>query len=180
MADERTSNATRFERVVLPYLDDAYTLARYLTRNATDADDVVQEAVLRALRYVHTLRSESEARAWLLAIVRRECYSQRDARAARDSVPYDEAPPLRLVDVADTPEHATQRQMVAERVRAAINALADHLREALILREVQHCSYEEIAMITAVPIGTVMSRLARARAAVADRLRGVLDVGDLA
>ena len=71
MADERTSNATRFERVVLPYLDDAYTLARYLTRNATDADDVVQEAVLRALRYVHTLRSESQARAWLLAIVRR-------------------------------------------------------------------------------------------------------------
>ena len=180
MAETTESAATRFERAVLPHLDAAYTLARYLTRDASDAEDAVQETVLRALRYLHTLRSDSDARAWFLAIVRRECYGIRGSKQSRmETVAYDDAPSLQLADPSESPEHGAHRQLVRERVRAAIDALSDHLRETLILREVQQCSYEEISVITDVPIGTVMSRLARARARVADLLRGVVDAGDL-
>ena len=180
MAETTESAATRFERAVLPHLDAAYTLARYLTRDASDAEDAVQETVLRAMRYLHTLRSDSDARAWFLAIVRRECYGIRGSTQSRmETVAYDDAPSLQLADPSESPEHGAHRQLVRERVRAAIDALSDHLRETLILREVQQCSYEEISVITDVPIGTVMSRLARARARLADLLRGVVDAGDL-
>ncbi|MEP6620820.1 MAG: sigma-70 family RNA polymerase sigma factor [bacterium] len=180
MTDGSTSSATRFERVVLPHLDAAYTLARYLTRNTVDADDAVQEGVLRALRYQHTLRSDADARAWLLAIVRRQCYDLRGTWHARaEVVSYEDAPPLTLVDHGESADVAMQRKQVRAHVQSAIDTLSDHLRETLILREVQQCSYEEIAMITEVPLGTVMSRLSRARARVAERLRGIVDVGDL-
>ncbi len=180
LADDETSATTRFERVVLPHLDAAYTLARYLTRETADADDAVQETVLRALRYLPSLKRDSDARAWLLAIVRRECRDVRGARQTQaDSVSFDDAPALELVDVRTSPDDAAHRQLVRDYISAAVGRLSPRLRETLILREVQQCSYDEIARITGVPIGTVMSRLSRARARVAEQLRGVVDPGDL-
>ena len=167
--------------MVLPHLDAGYTLARHLVGDAADAEDVVQESVLRALRYFHTLRDPADARAWFLAIVRRECWEGRGRSTPHvTTVPYDAAPPLQLVDPTVAPDAATQRAMLVARVAAAMAALPDRLREALVLREVQQCSYEEIAQVTEVPIGTVMSRLARARARVAAALENYVDPGDVA
>jgi RNA polymerase sigma factor (sigma-70 family) len=153
-----------FDAVVLPHLDAGYTLARHLMGDAADAEDVVQESVLRALRYFHTLRDPSGARAWFLAIVRRECWSERGQGTIRfPTVPYDDA----------------QRTMLVARVSTAIAALPERLRETLVLREAQQCTYEEIALITEVPLGTVMSRLARARARLAESLENFVDPGDV-
>jgi len=169
-----------FDAVVLPHLDAGYTLARHLLGDAADAEDVVQESVLRALRYFHTLRDPSGARAWFLAIVRRECRSERGQGAMRfPTVPYDDAPPATLTDPAAPPDAAAQRTMLVARVSAAVAALPERLRETLVLREVQQCTYEEIAVITEVPLGTVMSRLARARARLAESLENVVDPGDV-
>lgn len=162
------SAETRFERVVLPHLNAAYTLAHYLTRDANEAEDATQEAILRAVRYIHTLRSDADARAWLLAIVRRECYGGRQQRVA--TVAFDDVPELQLVDQSAQPDAEAGRSMLQRRVREAIASLPDGLRETLILRELQQCTYDEIATITEVPLGTVMSRLSRARA----RLAGLL------
>lgn len=170
-----------FESVVLPHLDAGYTLARHLLGDASDAEDVVQESVLRALRYFHTLRDPSGARAWFLAIVRRECGEGRGRAAAHPAtMPYEAASPLQLADPAADPAAAAQRAMLVARVSSAIAALPDRLRETLVLREVQQCSYEEIALVTDVPVGTVMSRLARARARVAAALENYVDPGDVA
>jgi RNA polymerase sigma-70 factor (ECF subfamily) len=162
------SAESRFERVVLPHLNAAYTLAHYLTRDASEAEDATQEAILRAVRYFHTLRSDADARAWLLAIVRRECYGGRQQRVA--TVAFDDVPELQLVDKSAQPDTEAGRSMLQRRVREAIATLPDGLRETLILRELQQCTYDEIATITEVPLGTVMSRLSRARA----RLAGLL------
>ena len=153
---------------MLPHLNAAYTLAHYLTRDASEAEDATQEAVLRAVRYIHTLRSDADARAWLLAIVRRECYGGRQQHVA--TVAFDDVPELQLVDPSAQPDTEAGRSMLQRRVREAIAALPDGLRETLILRELQQCTYDEIATITEVPLGTVMSRLSRARA----RLAGLL------
>jgi RNA polymerase sigma factor (sigma-70 family) len=162
------SAETRFERVVLPHLNAAYTLAHYLTRDASEAEDATQEAILRAVRYFHTLRSDADARGWLLAIVRRECYGGRQQRVS--TVAFDDVPELQLVDQSAQPDTEAGRSMLQRRVREAVAALPDGLRETLVLRELQQCTYEEIATITEVPLGTVMSRLSRARA----RLAGLL------
>ncbi len=166
------SGDARFERVVLPHLDAAYTLARYLTRDASEAEDAIQEAILRAVRYFHTLRSDADARAWLLAIVRRECYGGRQKRL--ETVAFDDVPELQLVDQAVQPDVAAGRSLVQNRLREAVTALPEGLRETLILRELQQCSYEEIATITDVPLGTVMSRLSRARARLATSLGDIV------
>jgi RNA polymerase sigma-70 factor, ECF subfamily len=158
----------RFERVVLPHLNAAYTLARYLTRDVSEAEDATQEAILRAVRYFHTLRNDGDARAWLLAIVRRECYGGRRQRV--DTVAFDDVPELQLVDKGAPPDAAANRSILQHRIREAVSALPDGLRETLILRELQQCSYDEIATITEVPLGTVMSRLSRARARLAEAL----------
>ena len=158
----------RFERVVLPHLDAAYTLAHYLTRDPAEAEDATQEAILRAVRYFHTLRSDADARAWLLAIVRRECYGGRQRRL--DTVAFDEVPELQLVDQGALPDTEASRTMLQHRIREAVAALPDGLRETLILRELQQCTYDEIATITEVPLGTVMSRLSRARSRLAEAL----------
>ena len=163
---------TRFERVVLPHLDAAYTLARYLTKDVSEAEDATQEAILRAVRYIHTLRNDADARAWLLAIVRRECYGGRRRRI--DTVAFDDVPELQLVDSATAPDTAANRSILQHRVREAVSALPDGLRETLVLRELQQCSYDEIATITEVPIGTVMSRLSRARARLAESLASLV------
>jgi RNA polymerase sigma factor (sigma-70 family) len=158
--------------VVLPHLNAAYTLARYLTRDVNEAEDATQEAILRAVRYLHTLRNDGDARAWLLAIVRRECYGGRQHRV--DTVAFDDVPELQLVDPATQPDAAANRSILQHRIREAVAALPDVLRETLILRELQQCSYDEIAAITEVPLGTVMSRLSRARARLADSLGSLM------
>jgi RNA polymerase sigma-70 factor, ECF subfamily len=120
------------------------------------------------VRYFHTLRSDADARGWLLAIVRRECYGGRQQHVS--TVAFDDVPELQLVDQSAQPDTEAGRSMLQRRVREAIATLPDGLRETLILRELQQCTYDEIATITEVPLGTVMSRLSRARA----RLAGLL------
>lgn len=181
---QRTSE-TRFERVVLPHLDAAYTLARYLIREPSDVEDVLQEAVLRAIQYFHTLRNDSDARAWLLTIVRRECYSAWTHRrgpidtVSLDSITGGEQARLLLIDPGESPEGAAERSSVRERIIKAVDHLPERLREVIILRELQQCSYEEIALIIEAPLGTVMSRISRARAHLAASLRAVIDLGEV-
>lgn len=158
----------RFERVVLPYLDDAYTLARYLLRDEHDAQDVVQEASLRALRYFDGFQG-GDARAWLLTIVRncsltwRKRQKIESARHVSDS---DEVPLLSASE-ADSAAVTSSERM---RVQRAIDSLPSEFREVIVLREVQDLSYREICDIVGVPMGTVMSRIARARKRLATLL----------
>jgi RNA polymerase sigma factor (sigma-70 family) len=156
----------RFRRVVLPHLDDAYALACWLTGSRTDSEDVVQDACLRALRAIGGF-SNGNARAWVLTIVRHTAYGwlhkNRPAALARvedfDAVERAQANEL---DV-ETPETALIAQDDATHLEAAIAALPAPFRETLVLREVRGLSYREIAEVTGVSTGTVMSRLARAR-----------------
>ena len=152
---------TRFETALLPHLDAAYDLARWLTRDDRDADDVVQEAYLRALRFIDGLRGD-DGRAWLLTIVRRTCYTwlarQRDARQTA-LVAVDDQPD----DASPNPEALLIQGADRTLVRSAIDALPLEFREVLVLRELENLSYKEIAAVVDVPLGTVMSRLARAR-----------------
>ena len=173
------SQTGRFERVVLPHLSAGFTLAMYLTGNKADAEDAVQEAVLRAVRYFPTLRDD-DARAWFLTIVRRVCFTAygTDHRGA-DVISIDTAGP-QLVDDRDQPDAATSRLQVQQRVRDALEQLPPLLREAIVLRELQDLSYAEIATVTQVPVGTVMSRLSRARSRLAGLLHDVVDFGDVA
>ena len=172
--------AGRFERAVLPHLSAGFTLAMYLTGNKADAEDAVQEAILRAVRYFSTLRDE-DARAWFLTIVRRVCFTayRTDRPQGADMVSIDAVGP-QLVDNREQPDMAVERLHVQQRVRDAIDQLPPLLREAIVLRELQSCSYVEIAAVTEVPVGTVMSRLSRARARLADLLHDVVDFGDVA
>jgi RNA polymerase sigma-70 factor (ECF subfamily) len=163
----------RFEETVLPHLDAAYTLARHLLRNEHDAEDVVQDAYLRAVRHFGGYRG-GNVRAWLLTIVRHTCYSwlrrhQVDARATE----FDEAvhgDP----QTADDPEAEMLRGALREALDRAIEALPVEFREVVILRDVQGLSYAEIAEVVGIPMGTVMSRLSRAR----ERLQRALPVED--
>jgi RNA polymerase sigma-70 factor (ECF subfamily) len=169
-----TSDADRqrFELLALPHLDAAYNLARWLTRNDQDAQDVVQEAALRALRYFAAFRGDS-ARAWLLQIVRHTCFSwlklNRPGELASlddDAVPWPEA----AAPSTDEPHVAALRRADREQVNRALAALPVVLREVLVLRELEELSYKEIAQIADVPLGTVMSRLSRARAVMRQAL----------
>ncbi len=154
--------ARRFRDAALPHLDEVYTLARYLLRNATDADDAVQECYLRALKFYDTFRG-GPIRPWLFAILRNVCHS---AHAQRKFAPEDDAaedaPPL-WSETVETPESQMLRQHNAETIRAMVGALPDVFREVIVLREINDLSYDEIAGVVGVPIGTVMSRLARGR-----------------
>jgi RNA polymerase sigma-70 factor (ECF subfamily) len=154
--------ARRFRDAALPHLDEVYTLARYLLRNATDADDAVQECYLRALKFFDTFRG-GPIRPWLFAILRNVCHS---AHAQRRFAPEDDAaedaPPL-WSETVETPESQILRQHNAETIRAMVGALPDVFREVIVLREINDLSYDEIANVIGVPIGTVMSRLARGR-----------------
>ncbi|HLI22836.1 MAG TPA: sigma-70 family RNA polymerase sigma factor [Stellaceae bacterium] len=156
-----------FEAVVLPHLDAAYNLARWLTRNPADADDVVQEAVLRAATYFASFRG-ANPRAWLLQIVRNTAYASRALvrGAVTVALPGDEAGAAiapQLIDSGDDPETALLKREDHARVTRLLAALPIELRETLVLREIEELSYKEIAQITQAPIGTVMSRLWRAR-----------------
>jgi RNA polymerase sigma-70 factor, ECF subfamily len=151
-----------FERVVLPQMDAAYNLARWLVRNPHDAEDVVQEACLRAVRFFGGYR-EGNARAWLLRIVRNTAYSFLEKKhPAELAEEFDET--LHVSPTAGPDAEAALVQSVESRMlQEALEVLPVRFREALILRELEGCSYKEIAEVMEIPIGTVMSSLARAR-----------------
>ena len=147
---------------MLPHLDSAYNLARWLTGNDQDAEDVAQEACLRALNFFDGFHGD-DGRAWLLAIVRNTCYDW--LRKNRGGV-HQFAPPEELemaADSAPTPEAEQLRKADRQMVREGLEALPAEYREALVLRELEGMSYRQIAEVTGVPIGTVMSRLSRGR-----------------
>jgi RNA polymerase sigma-70 factor, ECF subfamily len=155
--------ASPFEKAVLPHLNAAYNLARWLTRNDHDAEDVVQDAYLRALRFFGGFRGD-DGRAWLLAIVRNTCYDfLRSHRPQELTEAFDEEVHT-TVDDSQSPETALIRRTDQAMVRRALEALPLPLREVIILRELEGLSYKEIADAAGLKIGTVMSRLARARA----------------
>jgi len=158
-----------FDAVVGPHLNAAYNYARWLTRNDADADDVVQDAAIRAFRYLGSLRNDNP-RAWLLTIVRNTWYARVAQRAARPRlVEYEEMTYARADD-RPNPEALAQQRQTADRVRDAVESLPDDFREVIVLRELEGMSYKEIAEVAGIPMGTVMSRLARAR----ERLLAVL------
>ncbi len=163
--------AQRFESTVSPHLDAAYNLARWLTRDPHDADDVVQDAYLRAFRYFGGFRG-GDGRAWLLTIVRNTFYTWvEQRRQQRQEVEYDEAGGgLDLMEASGdqalhgtNPEQLLLRAADQQLVEKALLRLPVEYREILVLRELEELSYKEIAEIVGVPLGTVMSRLSRAR-----------------
>jgi len=158
-----------FEAVVLPYLDAGYSLARWLTHGRGDAEDVVQEALVRALTYFPGFRGDN-ARGWFLQIVRNAAYA---SLSLNRGVPLADEPPdaENLADPADDPEAALLRRRGRADLARHIAELEVELRETLILREFEDLSYKEIAQITGAPIGTVMSRLWRARRSLAAVIR---------
>ena len=165
----------RFERTLLPHMRAAYNLARWLTRSDHDAEDVVQEAYLRAFRFFGGFRG-GDAKAWLLTIVRNTSYSAwRRVGEAGTTVPLDEDTP-EVEDGALGPEDLLLQKASGQEVREALDALPVEFREVVVLRELEGLSYKEMAEVTQLPIGTVMSRLARARArlrrGLQERLRG--------
>lgn len=162
---------SRLEAAVLPHLNAAYNLACWLVRDSTEAQDVVQDALLRAVQYFPSFRGDN-ARAWLLQIVRNVAYG-RAARRAASPGSLDLAPDepgareiLALRDPGDDPEAALSRRQDLRRLEQALGTLPPELVECLVLKELEDMSYKEIALITGVPIGTVMSRLWRARQAL--------------
>jgi RNA polymerase sigma-70 factor (ECF subfamily) len=168
--NEKAIHVGTFAEEVLPHLDSAYNLARWLTRNAADAEDIVQEAHLAAFRYFDGFRG-GDARAWLLAIVRNASYRWlRKNRVRQAATEFDEA--IHTGPGAADPETLMLRQDERERVERAIRALPARFREVLVLRELEGLPYKAIADVTGVPIGTVMSRLSRAR----DRCRQLISV----
>jgi RNA polymerase sigma factor (sigma-70 family) len=173
MADE--DDGKRFARIVLPHLEDAFSLARWITGNRSDAEDIVQEASLRAFRSIRGITGDNP-RAWMLTIVRNTAYTW--LRKNRRLTLVD-AETLEVVELAqalpgdvnaETPETALIAKADAAELEGAIAAIAAPLRETLVLRDIQGLSYREIAQVTGVPIGTVMSRLARGRGQIIAKL----------
>jgi RNA polymerase sigma factor (sigma-70 family) len=158
-----------FDAVVAPHLDAAFNYARWLTKNDADAEDVLQDAAIRALRFLPSLRND-DARAWLLTIVRNTWYGRLAKQVeARRVITYEEAMDERRDDSLGPEALVLQRQTV-EQVQNAMESLPADFREVIVLRELEGLSYKDIAAIVGVPIGTVMSRLSRAR----ERLLAVL------
>lgn len=151
-----------FEARVLPHLDAAYNLARWLLRSDQAAEDAVQEASMRAFRYIESLRGD-DARPWLLGIVRNTCFTMLERqRNGPELVEFDDVEFEAAPGAAD-PAALLQRQRTRVQIDAAIRALSPRLREVIVLREFEDLDYAAMATIIGVPIGTVMSRLARAR-----------------
>ncbi|HEX5385542.1 MAG TPA: sigma-70 family RNA polymerase sigma factor [Gemmatimonadales bacterium] len=163
-----------YEQTVLPHLDAAYALARFLVRDDHDAEDVVQDAYLRALRYFGSYRG-GDARTWLLAIVRRTCYTWLRRRRVRSlDAEFDER--VHGVDAAgDDPATLATRGALKDTLLEAVERLPVEFREVVVLRDIEGLSYREIAQVAGVPVGTVMSRLSRARR----RLHAALSPADL-
>jgi RNA polymerase sigma factor (sigma-70 family) len=168
-ANDEQDKARRFREAALPHLDDVFALARYLMRNAADAEDAAQECYLRALRHFDSYRGPA-MKPWLLAILRNVCNGEFARRGKRETSidfsedePASEQAPMWQEPLA-SPETALLRQHDDHTIRRLVAALPHPFREAIALREVNELSYQEIAEVAGVPLGTVMSRLARARA----------------
>jgi RNA polymerase sigma-70 factor, ECF subfamily len=165
-ANDEHDRARRFRDAALPHLDDVYTLARYLMRNAADAEDAVQECYLRALRHFDSYRGPA-MKPWLLAILRNVCNAEFARRGKQETEPADdeqaEATPPIWQEPQASPETALLRQHDGDTIRRLVAALPQPFREAIVMREINDLSYNEIAEVAGVPVGTVMSRLARAR-----------------
>jgi RNA polymerase sigma-70 factor (ECF subfamily) len=167
-SNDEADKARRFREAALPYLDDVYTLARYLLRDANDAEDAVQECYLRALKHFDGYRGPA-MKPWLFAILRNVCRAEFARRASSPNTPLEDTPetaeqtPL-WNEAPETPEAQILRERDAVTVRRLVNALAEPFKETFVLREINNLSYREIADTVGVPVGTVMSRLARARA----------------
>jgi RNA polymerase sigma factor (sigma-70 family) len=174
-ADER---AGRFEQVILPHPDAAYNLSCWLTRSDNDAEDVTQEAYLRALRFFGTFQG-ANGRAWLLAIVRNTCNTWLGKNRPHEltlTQPFDET--LHSGEGNElNPEVLAMRHADRDLVKQAIEELPLEYREAIVLREMEGLSYNEIAQVSDVPLGTVMSRLARGRKQLEQRLSKSLNKG---
>jgi RNA polymerase sigma-70 factor (ECF subfamily) len=166
-AHDEHDRARRFRDAALPYLDDLYTLARYFMRNSADAEDAVQECYLRALRHFDSYRGPA-MKPWLLAILRNVCNAE-FARRGKQEMPTDqteedeEATSPMWQEPQSSPETALLREQDGDAIRRLVAALPHQFREAIVLREINDLSYHEIAEVAGVPVGTVMSRLARAR-----------------
>ena len=154
------SSRAQFEQTVLVHLGAAYNLARWLTRDDRDAEDVVQEACLRAFRFFDGYRG-GNSRAWLLTIVRHTCYTWLRTNRTNELIALDET--LDSADPGAGPEEIVLQRVDQQALRNALEELPVEFREVIILRELEEMSYKEIAAIAGVPLGTVMSRLARAR-----------------
>ena len=159
------NDQTRFARVVLPHLADAHALARWLTGNGNDAEDVVQDACLRAFRGIAGFR-DGNARAWVLTIVRHAAYTWLGKNRPATLIVTDDVEGVEGAEIVSGDAEA-ETEMIAKadaaRLQGAIEKLPPPFRETLVLRDLQGLDYKEIAKVTGVPIGTVMSRLARAR-----------------
>ena len=164
------SRIARFEETVLPHLNAGFNLARYLTRNEHDAEDVVQESYLRAFNSFESFQPGRDGRAWLLKIVRNTCYTWlRKNRPYEVIERFEEGDPGASV-ARSNPEMLLLAKVNAELLHKALEEVSPEYREILILRELEEFSYKEIAQIIDVPLGTVMSRLSRARKELHDRL----------
>ncbi|WP_213771902.1 sigma-70 family RNA polymerase sigma factor [Bradyrhizobium sp. dw_78] len=167
-SNDDAGKARRFRDAALPYLDDVYALARHLLRDANDAEDAVQECYLRALKHFDSYRGPA-MKPWLFAILRNVCRAEYARRASSPAGAIDDLPdgaeqtPL-WREADETPEDQMLRRRDASTIQELVSTLAEPFRETLVLRELHNLSYREIADIVAVPVGTVMSRLARARA----------------
>ena len=166
--------ASRFRELILPHADAAYTLARYLARDPVAAEDIAQEALLKAYRSIDALRSEP--RAWLLAIVRNAFFDWR--RRGDERLVGGPIAEAQMAEAADPDQETAEASLIRRgdvaALRAAIEAVPEPFREALVLRDLEELSYRQVAEITGVPMGTVMSRLARARRMLGERL-GVME-----
>lgn len=171
---------TRFEATLLPHLDAAYNLARWLTGSPSDADDVVQEAFLRAFRFFDSFEGEEagNARAWLLRIVRNTWFTEwrrrlhkADSTSYDDDLPGDDPLPGWIDESGNDPETLAVRRDDVHLIHRALEALPVAYREVLVLRELEDLSYRDVASVIGVPVGTVMSRLARGRPLLAAAVR---------
>lgn len=161
MSKERDQQA-QFEQAILPHLNAAYNLAHWIVNNEQDAEDIVQESFLRAYKYFASYQG-GNSRSWLLAIVRNLCYSWIQQHRAQDiSVELDDEIASDEMDPGN-PEILEQVKSNRQEVAKALEALPVEYRELIVLRELEEMSYKEIAHIAGIPLGTVMSRLARAR-----------------
>jgi RNA polymerase sigma factor (sigma-70 family) len=165
-----TARRERFEQIVLPHLDAAYSLARWMTRNDQDAQDVTQEACLRAFRFFDGYHG-GNMRAWLLTIVRNTCYTWlHQNRTSNSAEVFDEEIHSEESSGSANPEIQVLASADKETLRQALEELPDVYREAIVLRELEGMSYKEIADVTSVSLGTVMSRLARGRTRLRESL----------
>jgi len=163
------SGSGEFERLVLPHLDAAYNLARWLLRSGHDAEDAVQESYLRAWKAFAQFRGD-DSRAWLLAIVRNTCHSLGRKNKRNDTQSADDIDDVSLSSEQWDPRALLDRKIDAADLRLAIDSLPDEFREVLVLRELEELSYKQISAVLKAPLGTVMSRLARGRARLAELL----------